>query len=47
MELPKLDIAALPQLDVATGIHGSTGKGSGALTVANDTIIILMVYVYR
>lgn len=47
MELPRLDIAALPQLDVPTGIHGSTTKGSAALTVANDTIIILMVYAYK
>jgi len=45
MELPKLSLAALPQL--ATGVYGSAAERKGPLALANDLIIVMMVYSYK
>lgn len=47
MELPKLSLAALPQLATATGVYGSTAERKGPLALAHDLIIVMMVYSYR
>lgn len=40
MELPKIDLGSLPDLDAATGLFGSFSEA------ADDTIVAIMVYVY-
>jgi hypothetical protein len=45
MNLPKIDISALPDLDVLTGVFGSL-KYAPAAMASDDTVIILMVFVY-
>ena len=46
MNLPKIDISSLPELDVLTGIFGSIKNFDLALAGSNDLIIVLMVYIY-
>lgn len=46
MNLPKIDIAALPDLDMLTGVFGSLTDMSRAVS-SNDTIVVLMVFVYE
>lgn len=46
MNLPKIDISALPDLDTLTGIFGSLAKPAQAL-VMDDSVIIAMVFVYE
>ncbi len=41
MNLPKIDLGTLPELDVATGLFGSL-----PVQASDDTIIAIMVYVY-
>ncbi len=45
MNLPKIDLSALPDLDVLTGVYGSLSE-LGSAAQSNDLIIILMVFVY-
>ncbi len=45
MNLPQINLSALPDLDVLTGVFGSIAHPAQALMV-DDTIIILMVFVY-
>lgn len=45
MELPKLDIAALPELDSVTGLFGSLSDLTNV--TMDDRIVILMVFVYE
>jgi hypothetical protein len=45
MNLPKIDLSALPDLDTLTGVFGSQLNPSQALQ-SDDTIIVMMVYVY-
>lgn len=45
MNLPKLDISALPDLDQLTGVFGSVTNPIPAL-VTDDTIVVIMVYIY-
>ena len=48
MNLPKIDLSALPDLHTLTGAFGSlfpTGSASGG--VSDDTIVVLMVFVYE
>lgn len=47
MNLPKLDIASLPDLDVLTGLFGSLKHLDKGLASSNDQIVILMVYLYE
>ncbi len=45
MNLPKIDISALPDLDTLTGVFGSLAHPIQALQ-SDDTLLILMVFVY-
>jgi hypothetical protein len=45
MNLPKIDLSALPDLDTLTGVFGSQVNPMQALQ-SDDTIIVMMVYVY-
>lgn len=46
MNLPKIDLSALPDLDTLTGVYGSLQQQFHALQ-SDDTIIVMMVYVYN
>ena len=46
MNLPKIDISALPDLDQLTGLFGSLMDVARAQTT-DDTIIILMTFLYE
>jgi len=46
MNLPKIDLSALPDLDVLTGVFGSLAHPAQALAT-DDTIVSLMVFVYE
>jgi hypothetical protein len=45
MNLPKLDISALPDLDTLTGVFGSLTNPVPALG-SDDTIVVIMVFIY-
>lgn len=45
MNLPKIDLSALPDLETLTGVFGSQFNPAQALQ-SDDTIIVMMVYVY-
>ncbi|MFM5894686.1 MAG: hypothetical protein ACKOQM_09695 [Novosphingobium sp.] len=45
MNLPNIDISALPNLDTVTGIFGSLGHVAD-FPSSDDTIIIMMVFIY-
>ena len=45
MNLPKIDISALPDLDTLTGVFGSLAHPVQAMA-SDDTLLILMVFVY-
>jgi hypothetical protein len=45
MNLPKIDLSALPDLDTLTGVFGSQLNPMQALQ-SDDTIVVMMVYVY-
>lgn len=45
MELPKIDLAALPGLDTVQGLFGSLSDVANASV--DDRIVVLMVYVYE
>lgn len=45
MNLPKIDISALPDLDTLTGVFGSVMHPVQA-AASDDTLIVLMVFVY-
>lgn len=47
MNLPRIDISSLPDLDVLTGIFGSFKQLDPGLAGSNDLIIVLMVYIYE
>ncbi len=44
MNLPTIDLASVPDLDMATGIFGSLSPLAGP--GSDDRIVIIMVYVY-
>ena len=46
MNLPKIDISALPDLDTLTGVFGSLAK-TGNQVIIDDSFIDLMVYIYE
>ncbi|MFM5917677.1 MAG: hypothetical protein ACKOOL_09110 [Novosphingobium sp.] len=46
MNLPKIDISALPDLDTITGIFGSLANAAHVQS-SDDTLIIMMVFVYE
>ncbi len=45
MNLPQIDVSALPDLDTLTGVFGSLMHPVQAMA-SDDTLIILMVFVY-
>lgn len=45
MNLPKIDISALPDLDTVTGVFGSLAHAAHVQT-SDDTIIVMMVFLY-
>ena len=45
MNLPKIDISALPDLDTLTGVFGSLANPGQSLQ-SDDSIVILMVFIY-
>ncbi len=45
MELPKLDLSSLPDLDTVTGMFGSLSDLANA--ASDDRIVIVMVYIYE
>ena len=45
MNLPKIDISALPDLDTLTGVFGSVMHPLQA-AASDDTLLVLMVFVY-
>jgi hypothetical protein len=44
MQLPKIDLSSLPDLDQLTGIFGSLSADGGGWS--DDTLIVIMVWVY-
>lgn len=46
MNLPSIDISALPDLSTITGVFGSVGRVIDGAS-SDDTIIIMMVFVYE
>lgn len=47
MNLPKIDISALPDLGTITGVFGSLAHGAHVQASSDDTIIVIMVFVYE
>lgn len=45
MNLPQIDVSALPDLETLTGVFGSLANPDQVL-LANDTIVALMVFIY-
>ena len=45
MNLPKIDVSALPDLDTLTGVFGSLSNPAQGLQ-SNDLIIMIMSFVY-
>ncbi len=45
MDLPKIDLATLPDLDTATGLFGSLSTESGP--TVDDRIVVIMTYLYE
>jgi hypothetical protein len=46
MNLPKIDISALPDLDTLTGMFGSLVDAARVQT-SDDTIVILITFLYE
>lgn len=46
MDLPKIDISALPDLDTLTGVFGSLADIGNQVTI-DDTYVDLMVIIYE
>ena len=46
MNLPKIDISALPDLDTVTGVFGSLAHTSHA-AYSDDSLIVIMLFVYE
>ncbi len=46
MNLPKIDLSTLPDLDRLTGVFGSLSENAG-LAASNDSIVVLMAFIYE
>ena len=46
MNLPKIELSALPDLDTLTGVFGSLAHPAQALG-SDDTVVIVMVFLYE
>ncbi|MDE2561879.1 MAG: hypothetical protein KGL48_06470 [Sphingomonadales bacterium] len=47
MNLPEIDIDSLPDLPLESGVFGSASRPAAGLSLSDDLILILMVYVYQ
>lgn len=47
MNLPKLDVSLLPDLDTLTGVFGSLANFGRADVFDDDSIIVIMVFFYE
>lgn len=47
MNLPEIDIDSLPDLPLESGVFGSSSRPNAGLSLSDDLIIVLMVYVYE
>lgn len=45
MNLPKIDVSALPDLDTLTGVFGSLSNPAQGLQ-SNDLLIMIMTFIY-
>ncbi|MFA7586024.1 MAG: hypothetical protein WCY11_07475 [Novosphingobium sp.] len=45
MNLPKIDVSSLPDLDTLTGVFGSL-VDAAKVQSSNDTIIVMMTFLY-
>jgi hypothetical protein len=43
MNLPQIELDSIPGLDVATGVFGSISDASATY---NDSVVVIMVYIY-
>jgi len=46
MNLPKIDLSSLPDLDKLTGVFGSLADYARAIA-SDDTLIVLMTYLHE
>jgi len=46
MDLPKIDISTLPDLDQLTGVFGSLTQNAG-IVASDDSIVVLMAFLYE
>lgn len=46
MNLPKIDLSTLPDLDTLTGVFGSIAE-LGRVAESDDTLLILMTFLYE
>ncbi len=46
MNLPKIDLSSLPDLDTLTGIYGSVVNTTQA-AFSDDRVVVLMAYLYE
>lgn len=46
MNLPKIDVSALPDLDTLTGVFGSLANPLQAAG-SDDSVVIIMVFIYE
>ena len=46
MNLPNIELSALPELDTLTGVFGSLAHPAQTLA-ADDTVIVVMVFLYE
>ncbi|WP_338467807.1 hypothetical protein RXV95_04445 [Novosphingobium sp. ZN18A2] len=47
MNLPDLAIETLPDLPLESGVFGSTSRPDAGLSMADDLVIVIMVYTYN
>lgn len=46
MKMPRLELTDLPDLDMGTGLYGSTRNAPQDLAMTGDLIVVLMVFIY-
>lgn len=46
MNLPKIELSTLPDLETLTGLFGSVADAA-RMTASDDTIVVLMAFLYQ
>ena len=46
MKMPRIELSDLPDLDMSTGLYGSSRNTPADVSMTDDIIIILMVFIY-